>query len=104
MSKQRLDELTAVLLRHGFCALTYECLLELCNLQHERIAKLRKRLRDQTDQTQRTAEDISGRVNDTLLRLGVVPDGLTLSGHPCEQNVATCISYSRDETEKAGDA
>lgn len=65
------------------------------------VERLRKCLRDQTHQTQITAEQISGKVNDRLRSLGVVPEDMGLAGHPCEQNVGTCIRRLQCELEEA---
>ncbi len=68
----------------------------------QQMGELRERVRAQTHQTQITAKSISDRVNDTLTRLGVVPEGVTLA-HPCEQNVGTCVSGLLAETERLQD-
>lgn len=57
-----------------------------------RIAELRQRLRDQTDQTLRSAEYWHARVVEVLEREGVIPEGLNPNGHPIDQVVGTCIT------------
>jgi hypothetical protein len=57
-----------------------------------KVDKLWQRLRDQTHQTQITAQQMTDRVHEVLTRKGVVPEGMNLDGHPVEQNVGTIIS------------
>ena len=58
----------------------------------KRIEELQYRLSEQTNQTLITAQQISDQVNSVLQSKGIVPDGISLAEHSCEQNVATCVS------------
>ncbi len=58
--------------------------------RHEDAERLRVCLREQTAQMQITAQRINEAVNDKLRSLGVA-EGISLEGHPCEQNVGTCV-------------
>lgn len=62
----------------------------------ELTRKLRKCLRAQTYQTSITAKSINNAVNEKLAWHNVVPGGLTLKEHPCEQNVGTCVNHLLD--------
>jgi len=62
--------------------------------------RLRRRLAEQTNQTQRTASEIHRAVAKVLNDRGVVPDGLDLLGHPIEQVVAACLSSLQCQIEQ----
>jgi hypothetical protein len=57
-----------------------------------RNGTLKQRLRDQTNQTQITAQQKHDEVLATIQRLGAMPDGIDPQGHPIEQIVGTVIA------------
>ena len=58
--------------------------------------RLEARLREQTAQTQETADQIHHHVVDKLQRHNAIPDGIDPYGHPTEQLVGTCLSNLED--------
>jgi len=56
------------------------------------IHQLRERLREQTHQTQITADQIHEKVVAALKQKDAIPEGMNLYEHPIEQVVAMCVS------------
>lgn len=78
-----------------------ESAAEQIALLHDKIERLKARLREQTLQTQQTAEQIHSAVIEALG--DAIPDGIDANGHPTEQVVATTISTMRCDHEMLKD-
>ena len=78
----------------------HDCLEKEAAELEAKVVTLRQRLRDQTHQTQITAQQMTDRVHEVLVRKGVVPEGVNLNGHPVEQNVGTIVSTLLCEVER----
>lgn len=76
-------------------------LVRRCQEYEAEIERLKARLREQTLQTQQTAEQIHSAVIEALG--DAIPDGIDANGHPTEQVVATTISTMRCDHEMLKD-